>query len=183
MARADNSGRVCDSLYQEVIMREDLIHYAVRQFLRTSGWRLIAGQFPDGSDSELPPLNIIDPYLACDNSPDHRRHSMNKYVPDLVALKGDKVLVIEMKPNYSLKDERKLETILNERKKDLLTALGELISKRSIDVDIRIDDIVFVPCLGFSISSSYEPKPSFCYFKVKDISQVYFKGNTIVPSI
>ncbi len=68
-------------------IRQDLVHYSVREFLRSKGWQLIAGQYPNGSDNELPPLNVLDPNLARDNSPDPRRHSKNKYVPDLVACK------------------------------------------------------------------------------------------------
>ena len=37
--------------------------------VRDGGWRLIAGQYPGGSDDELPALNIVDPTVARDNSP------------------------------------------------------------------------------------------------------------------
>ena len=163
-------------------MREDVIHLAVRLFLRGAGWQLIAGQFPDGSD-ELPVLNIMDPTLACDNSPDHRRHSMNKFVPDLVAYRGQVVLVVEMKPSYSSKDERKLEELLTVRRHDLLTALKSLVSRHRIEIPIPVDDITFIPCLGFHESARYIRNPFFCYFKVKNLTSVIFEGNTTMPDL
>lgn len=164
-------------------MREDIIHYSVRQFLKNAGWQLIAGQYPDGSDDELPPLNIVDKALARDNSPDPRRHSMNKYVPDLVACKQRLVLLIEMKPTYSLSDEQKLETLISERYQDLLSALDDLIRQRRVKLTFPLGEISFVPCLGFGVSSSYKPNPDFCYFRVSDTLSVVFNGNANLPEI
>lgn len=158
-------------------IRQDAIHFSVREFLRNAGWQLVAGQFPNGSDVELPPLNVVDPALARDNSPDPRRHSMNKYVPDLVACKQKIMLLIEMDSHYSPKDERKLEKLLLERRSDLLTALGDLVSKRGVVLPVPIDQFVFVPCLGFGPPMRYKRNPGFCYFKVSALSSVIFEGN------
>lgn len=164
-------------------IRQDVIHFSVREFLKNAGWQLVAGQFPDGSDNELPPLNIVDPTLARDKSPDPRRHSMNKYVPDLVACKEKTMLLIEMDSHYSPKDERKLERLLLERRNDLLTALDDLVSKRGVVLPVPIDQIMFVPCLGFGPPMRYRRNPSFCYFKVSALSSVVFEGNEQIPFI
>jgi len=137
-------------------VRQDIIHFSVREFLRNAGWQLVAGQFPNGSDNELPPLNVLDPTLARDNSPDPRRHSMNKYVPDLVAYKQRIMLLIEMDTHYSLKDERKLEILISQRRSDLLSALEDLVSMRRVVLPAPIDQIVFVPCLGFGPPMRYK---------------------------
>ncbi len=164
-------------------IREDIIHFSVRQFLRNHEWQLVAGQYPDGSDDELPPLNVVDPVLARDNSPDHRRHSLNKYVPDLVACKQQIMLIIEMKPKYSASDEQKLERLLHERRKDLFAALEDLVRIRGMVLPVTLNMLAIVPCLGFGLPSRYKPNPDFCYFKVSSLSSVAFEGNSIVPSI
>lgn len=164
-------------------MREDNIHYAVRQFLKNSSWRLIAGQYPNGSDDELPPLNVVDPFLARDNSPDPRRHSKNKYVPDLVACKQEIMFIIEMKPLYSAKDEAKLQILLTERREHLVFAIEDMVKIRGVEITCPIQSIIFVPCLGFGASSRYPRNPRFCYFKVKDLSTVIFEGNSVVPNV
>jgi len=55
---------------------EGHIHLAMRQILIAQGWSLIAGELPGGSDHDLYPLNVVDPALARDRSPDPRRHSL-----------------------------------------------------------------------------------------------------------
>ena len=164
-------------------VREDVIHFSIRQFLRRAGWQLVAGQYPNGSDDELPPLNIVDPVLACDSSPDHRRHSKNKLVPDLVAYKQNIMLIIEAKPSYSLEDEKKLESLLADRRNDLLSALQDLVTTRGVVLPVPIQQLVFVPCLGFGASTRYQRKTNFCYFKVSGLSSVTFEGNAVVPTI
>ena len=57
----------------------------------------------------------MDPYFARDQSPDHRRHSLNKLVPDLIAYRDNEFLIIEMKPRYSKADEDKLLELLSGR--------------------------------------------------------------------
>lgn len=155
----------------------------MRKHLKENEWLLIAGQYPDGSDDELPPLNIMDPELACDNSPDHRRHSLNKLVPDLVAAKGNVLLLIEMKPRYSIEDEEKLVEIIGLRKDDLKSSLKALINKRNIQLNAPIDQLIFVPSLGMAYNSRFIKDAGFCYFRVRDIDDIIFEGNNIVESI
>lgn len=164
-------------------LREDVIHYSVREFLREAGWKLVAGQYPDGSDDELAPLNVVDPELARDNSPDHRRHSKNKLVPDLIACHENVMVVIEMKPSYSPEDEAKLLRLLNERMRDFLTALKAFVALRRIALPEPIEDFSFVPCLGFSATSTYSRRDDFGYFLVSEPMGVIFEGTNLVPSI
>jgi hypothetical protein len=88
---------------------ETFVHVAIRKFLKDNGWKLIAGQYPGGSDDELHTVNIYDPLLAKDQSPDHRRHSFGKLVPDLIAYKNQTILIVEAKPEYSPSDKEKLK--------------------------------------------------------------------------
>jgi len=165
------------------LLREDVIHIAVRQHSRLNDWQLIAGQYPNGSDDELPPLNIVDPHLACDDSPDHRRHSKNKIVPDLVSCKGNVMLITEMKPGYSPQDESKLEHLIFAERPRLITALKALLASRRIQLRVPLEELTFVPALGFSESAPYKKNARFCYFKVKNLKEVLFEGNALVPAL
>lgn len=162
-------------------MREDLIHVAVRRFVRARGWTPIAGQYPNGSDDELPALYIVDPTVARDNSPDPRRHAADKQVPDLVAYKAGIMLLIEMKPRFSAEDEAKLIDLLTNRRGDLLMALDALVTVRRIALPTLVSQLTFVPCLGFADGSRYTPHQDFCYFLVRDLNTVTFVGNAVVP--
>lgn len=164
-------------------LREDLIHVAIRKFLVKNRWTLLAGQYPDGSDDELPCLNVMDPTLACDNSPDARRHSKNKLVPDLVAYRIPFCAFIEMKPTYSQSDESKLEELLVTRKRDTLTALDVLFARRETARQHDVGQLVLVPCLGFSSTAVFSKKSDFCYFLVDENRQVTFVGNTLLRGL
>jgi hypothetical protein len=133
--------------------REDFIHLAIRKHLRQTGWTLLAGQFPGGSDHELKRLYLRDPEVARDNSPDPRRHSMASFVPDLVASRGVFLLLVEMKSEFSSEDLRKLRLIVDHRCADLRSALSTGLGL------VLIDCSSVVIALGFS-SSSKRPKTS-----------------------
>lgn len=163
-------------------MREDLVHLAVRGALKSAKWTLIAGQFPNGSDDELMTLSVTDPSLARDNSPDHRRHSLNELVPDLLACKSHIILIIEMKPEYSPDDERKLKLLLESRIDDFRRALREFDSRYK-KLSLPVDQFIFVPCLGFDSRERYPANENFCYFEVTGLSSVRFKGNKVVPTL
>lgn len=163
--------------------REDFIHFQVRNLLKQHSWILLAGQYPNGSDDEVPSLNIMDPELARDKSPDHRRHSKNKLVPDLVAQKGYKILVVEMKPKYSSEDEYKLFEMIHNRRNDFLTSLNALIETRKVETNsYPLEKLVVVPALGFSSISQYPRNEKICYFLVEN-SSVHFIGNDQIESL
>ena len=109
-------------------LNESMIHVAMRSHLKNKGWTLLAGEFPGGSDDELYTLSIMDPEVACDNSPDARRHSEGEIIPDLFAYKDGKMLVIEAKPKYSC-DKSKLINMLS-NKKPYLSSLFKFFLKQ-----------------------------------------------------
>ena len=87
----------------------------MRQVLKGLGWSLIAGEYPGGSNHELYPLNVVDPVVARDRSPDPRRHSFGELIPDLVALLGRELLIGEAKVKYDDGDRQKLEELIGEK--------------------------------------------------------------------
>ncbi len=151
--------------------REDVIHFCIRQNLVKNGWILIAGEYPNGSDDELHSLKIMDPYFSKDDSPDHRRHSLNKLVPDLIAFKGDEFLIIEMKPKYSKLDEEKLYELLTQRREDLVKCLREFIKRYMSDLKIDVTKSKLIPTLAFA-SGKYPEKPGYMYLLVNSLDSV-----------
>ena len=146
---------------------EGIVHVAMRHYLKTNGWLLIAGQFPGGTDDELYSLNIVDPELARDNSPDPRRHSLGKIVPDLIAYKDNMLLIIEAKPGYSQEDRDKLVYLLTERKNDFTAALEKFASERDFPMLLPISKLMFIPVLAFSASvKKFNKEPGFAYIRV-----------------
>jgi hypothetical protein len=159
------------------LVREDIIHYAVRKYLRDAGWDLVAGQYPNGSDDELSPLNIVDRTVSCDNSPDHRRHSSGKLVPDLVAYKNGTLLIIEMKATYSPSDEAKLLSIITDRRDDFLGALRILLASTRPALAGFLNELQLVPCLGMTADCSPRPeRDDFGYFDVEGSGRVRVSG-------
>lgn len=136
-----------------------MVHVAMRAQLRKEGWVLVAGQFPGGSDDELPALNITDPVVARDQSPDPRRHSSGKLVPDLVALKGCTLLLIEAKVGYSDEDRQKLLEMLGPRRDDLIRALRELACVRGILELSRPQQLKIIPGLAQAADAPTSPLP------------------------
>ena len=151
---------------------EGYVHVAVRRFLKTQGWKLVAGQFPGGSDDDCYTLNVTDPTFACDNSPDHRRHSDNKIVPDLFALNRIEVLIIEMKPTYSVADELKLISLLDERRSDLILAMRKFGTERGVPELCDPESLILTPALGFKAGTIFPQNPRFAYFQVIDLDHV-----------
>jgi hypothetical protein len=155
----------------DLLKREDVIHFSVRKNLKKDGWTLIAGEYPNGSDDELHSLRVMDPYLARDNSPDHRRHSLNKLVPDLITFKDNEFLIIEMKPKFSKSDEEKLTELLQDRFDDLLMYLDEFIKRYMPDLSVDVRSCKVTPCLGFA-NSEYEEKEGFLYILVNSLESI-----------
>jgi hypothetical protein len=150
---------------------ETFVHVAIRNYLKSNGWSLLAGQYPGGSDDELHVFNVFDPLLARDESPDHRRHSFGKLVPDLIAHKGKALLVIEAKPEYSPSDKDKLNYLLSERKADLVNGLEKFIKERGFTHMLPLSEISIIPVLAF-LSEYKSPKDNYGYLKVTDLNTV-----------
>jgi hypothetical protein len=149
-----------------------MVHVAVRTQLRSDGWKLVAGQFPGGSDDELSPLNIVNPAVARDGSPDPRRHSLGKLVPDLVALSDSVLLLIEAKIGYSEEDLQKLLEMLGPRREDLLRALRELARARRIAELATPEDFKLVPAMAQTADAPAPPLPDgFASIRAHSLSE------------
>ncbi len=150
---------------------ETYVHIAIRKYLKSNGWLLIAGQFPGGSDDELHIFNVVDPELAKDDSPDHRRHSFGKFVPDLIAFKNNELIAIEAKPEYSASDEEKIKYLLTNKRQDFLRDLNKFIAEKDIQGLPPLEGLKIIPALAF-LSEYSAPNDNLAHLKVVDLDTV-----------
>lgn len=122
----------------------------MREELERVGFQLVAGEFPGGSDHDLYPLNVIDPAVARDDSPDPRRHSAGELIPDIVALLGRFLVLGEAKVDYNEPDRRKLEELIGNRCEHLKMALAKFSRERRFPQLCPIETLVFLPTLIFT---------------------------------
>jgi len=108
-------------------LNETLVFISVKTHLISSGWNLIGGQPPSGTDY-LPVIEIRDPGYA-------GKGSKGSYKPDLIAWKKDTLMIIELKPTFDKHDRKKVNEVLNSKSR--LESLWEAILQRSI----RIQDV------------------------------------------
>lgn len=157
---------------------EGHIHLAMRRVLSDLGWVLVAGEYPGGSDHELYPLNVIDPAVARDASPDPRRHSQGEMIPDLVALLGRHLFLGEAKPLYNRADQEKLQKLLFERRRHLVLALEKFAKERDFAALLPVSTLIFHPTLVFQAGIP-APKPvtGFSYLRIVSPTNAFFEGN------
>jgi hypothetical protein len=157
---------------------EGHIHLAMRHVLRHRGWKLIAGEFPGGSDHELCPLNVVDPTLARDRSPAPRRHSFGELIPDLVALRGRDLFIGEAKVRYDDWDRQKLELLVSRRRKDLLRALDVFAIERKVPELLPVETLLLHPTLVFRADDSAVPPPvnQLSYLRIVSPTNGFFEG-------
>ena len=162
---------------------EGHIHLYMRRFLRRQGWQLVAGEYPGGSDHQLYPLNVVDPALARDESPDPRRHSFGELIPDLVALRDRNLFIGEAKLRYDDGDRAKLVSLLSARRNHLIAALETFASERQVPELLPVDTLDMRPVLVFrSDSEAPVPPPGFSYLRIVNHREAFFAGvlaNTI----
>lgn len=127
-------------------MREDLLHVYIRKYLRGDGWKLLAGQFPNGTDDELQILTIRNPTSSAP-----RKHHVDAYVPDLVAFRNGQVLIIEIKPKYSQSDKKKLVSLVGEDLELLSSALQGHPPIRKLSERDSILNSKILPALCFAV--------------------------------
>lgn len=139
---------------------EGFVHIRMRKLLREEGFRLIAGEYPGGSDHELYPLCVTDPAVARDRSPDPRRHSAGELIPDIVALRGRALVLGEAKVDYSENDRLKLEELSSGRRGDLLTALEKFAVERRVEGLIPAANLVLLPTLIFTDERTAPSRPA-----------------------
>lgn len=156
---------------------EGHIHVVMRDVLRQKGWTLVAGEFPGGSDHELYPLNVVDPVVARDASPDPRRHSLGELIPDLVALRGANLFVGEAKVSYNEGDRRKLEILLSQRRAHFISALRNFGKERGFPELLSPEKLIVHPVLIFRVDSKAPPPPDgFSYLRVISQREAFFEG-------
>ena len=156
---------------------EGHIHLYMRSFLQRQGWQLVAGEYPGGSDHQLYPLNVVDPALARDESPDPRRHSLGEQIPDLVALQNRSLFIGEAKLRYDDGDRAKLASLLNERRNHLLAALQTFALERQVPELLPVNTLVMHPVLVFRSDSDAPPPPAgFSYLRIVSRNEAYFDG-------
>ena len=154
-------------------INESFVHVAMREYLKQCGWLLIAGEYPNGSDDELNVLSISDPAVACDNSPDPRRHSLGEIIPDLIAYKNNVILIIEAKPGYSSGDREKLNNLLGNMKSRLISSLEKFSAYKAHFSDIDYHNAIYVPVLAYG-NPSYTIRhrdSRFGHLYVKSLSE------------
>jgi hypothetical protein len=156
---------------------EGFVHLAMRKALRGAGFTLIAGEFPGGSDHELYPLNVVDPTVARDRSPDPRRHSVGELIPDIVALKDRGIVIGEAKVNYNESDKAKLEDLVSTRRADLRTALEKFAHERGFPQLLPFDTLVLFPTLVFTDERGAPPVNGvISYMRINTAREAIFEG-------
>ena len=85
-------------------MREDEIYINSREFLIQTGWVIIGGQPPRGTDRY--------PVIEIKSDANERRGSAGSFKPDLVATQDGFLLICECKPSFDPKDVEKLHAVL-----------------------------------------------------------------------
>lgn len=154
-------------------MTESMIHIAMRQYLKNTGWTLVAGEYPGGSDDELYVFSVMDPTVARDNSPDPRRHSEGEIVPDLLAYKDGVILVVEAKPKYSADDKEKLIHLFTDKRNLLIDSLEHFCRHRHILPEVCVRDAQYVPTLAFGNPrfERMEDDAGFAHIYVKSLEE------------
>lgn len=152
---------------------ESFVHVAMRQYLKSDGWQLVAGEYPGGSDDELYVLSIMDPEVARDNSPDPRRHSEGEIIPDLFAYKDGIMLIIEAKPKYSSSDKEKLRDLLENKKELLIQSMKKFCYEHSLLNGVRLEELQYIPVLAFGNTkfSEYPEEEGFAHLYVKTLME------------
>lgn len=156
---------------------EGHIHLAMRRVLSDNGWLLVAGEYPGGSDHELYPLNVVDPAVARDASPDPRRHSLGELIPDLVALRNRDLFIGEAKVRYDDGDRVKLDRLLSERRDHLLASLRTFAKERRVPALYPVEDLVLHPVLVFRAGvAAPPPGDGFSHLRIVSSSEAFFEG-------
>lgn len=149
----------------------------MRRVLKQKGWKLVAGEYPGGSDHELYPLNVIDPTVARDRSPDPRRHSLGELIPDLVAIRNRDLLIAEAKVAYNIPDLEKLQYLIGERRSDLMIALEKFSKERGYPELLPLKSLKLHPALVFVDTGNHRvPSASFSHLLISSREDGRFVG-------
>ncbi|MEG9863020.1 MAG: hypothetical protein V6Z81_11135 [Parvularculales bacterium] len=155
----------------KLLQREDAVHVSIRKHLKKNGWILIAGEYPNGSDDELHSLKVMDSLFSKDHNLDHRRHSFNKLIPDLIAYKEGIFLIIEIKTRYNKQDEEKLKILFSSRIQDLRKCLKDFLKRYMPEQNIDVFTSQLIPTMGFS-KGDFQLESGFVYLKVDSLDSI-----------
>lgn len=139
-------------------MLESKIYFYIKKYLRLTGWNLLGGEPPDGSN-DLRRIEIRD-------SKHLVKGSKGALKIDLIASKGRLLLLIEIKPEFDHSDVDKLNYILDERQRDLFEALLERchLQKENFDYVIK--------CLGLNKFKKEQLPHDYTFIHLKDSLKV-----------
>lgn len=134
-------------------MSEGKIYYYLKQFLLDKGWKLLAGEPPDGSNNVCR-IEIRDKDKVGIGS-------KGSYKIDLIFLHKKTLFLIELKPQYNQGDINKLNEITTRRLDDLFNALKERcsLSKENIKQIVK--------CVGIGSLNNHFLPIDFLGFVVK----------------
>ena len=104
---------------------ETTVYLRVKKHLKSTGWSLLAGQPPSGTD-HLPVIEIKDDFESGNGS-------KGSFKPDLVAWKDDILVFIELKPLFNSPDQAKVENVLKSPLR--IQALWEDLTQRRVKID------------------------------------------------
>lgn len=90
------------------VLSESEIYVYSKRFLRDRGWRLVGGEPPGGSDG-LPRVEAKHPEKEVKGSEGSKK-------VDILAYRGGKLLLLELKSMYDERDVEKLNELANERR-------------------------------------------------------------------
>lgn len=155
------------------ILSEDEVYIGCKTLLADNGWVLIAGQPPDGCDN-LPVVEIKMPGRPGIGSE-------GAFKPDLIASDGQKVMIVECKPQHSPSDVEKLRGVIADQRRISLL-FRELIQRRLFERrQISISEEQFRRNLFCGIAHSGEPV-AVPGFYVMLVHNLYGQGEIIPPS-
>jgi len=153
---------------------EPEIYIRCKSILQENGWTLLGGEPPDGTDT-IPRIELKD-------SNNKMKGSKGSKKIDLIATKGSRVLLLELKRLYSKNDVLKLDEIKSEDRW-LEALMNALMQKRAFQIAgvQEIPDFITYPellikCIGLSKYHEFPDDYALIVVKQGDIS-AYF-GDT-----
>ena len=101
------------------VLSESEIYVYSKRFLRQSGWTLVGGEPPGGTDS-LPRVEAKHPEMQAKGSRGSKK-------VDIIAHRGGHLLLLELKSSFDRGDVEKLDELVSEEKwrRSLVEALEE----------------------------------------------------------
>lgn len=116
-------------------LSESEIYIRAKTILVENGWTLLGGEPPDGTDN-LPRIELKNPHYSGKGSKGSKK-------VDLIAIKSDRILLLELKRFYSESDIKKLNEIFSDE--EWRIALDTALESKKVFQRVGVKD---VPCFG-----------------------------------